>query len=231
MRQVREYNTARSVVDIDAYAGKNDQYFSGARHDWIARLPENASATILEVGCGNGDTGEAALHAGVCGQYFGVELMPNAADEARSKLTDVYCGDIESIELPIEDGSLDVIFMSEVLEHLVDPWAVVQRMQRLLRPGGRCFASSPNIAHYGVLRMLSRGEWNLSDSGAMDRTHLRWFTPRSYVNLFRDAGLDVIRLRPVAAPGPKAAMAMRVLPKSFHHLLWRQIDCESMRAA
>jgi hypothetical protein len=59
----------------DRYAGheKKEWYFAGARHDIISELPPSNKAKILEVVCGNGDTGFFALKAGKCGYYCGNE--------------------------------------------------------------------------------------------------------------------------------------------------------------
>ncbi|NJS37775.1 MAG: transglycosylase domain-containing protein, partial [Rhodobacteraceae bacterium] len=74
---------------------------------------------------------------------------------------------------------------------------VVARIAPLLRSGGLIFASSPNISHHRVIRSLLRGSWDLADQGVMDRTHLRWFTPRSYQAMFENAGFIIEERRPI----------------------------------
>src|SRR5262245_38959151 len=66
-----------------AYGPKAGDYFAGARYDYVAELPRNPSARILEVGCSNGGTGALALSQGRCGTYVGIELFERAAAQAK----------------------------------------------------------------------------------------------------------------------------------------------------
>jgi len=207
-----------------AYDAKEERYFTGARRDYIAELPNNAKSCILEIGCGNGDTGALAISNGKCACYCGIERYGPAAEAAKSKITEVITGDVENVKLPWPSQSFDAFILSEVLEHLVDPWAVLRNLRPLMKPDALVFASTPNISHYSIVLMLLRGEWRLADKGTMDRTHLRWCTPKTFRELFESCGYHVNQVRPVSPPGPKARIASFVLGKSHEYLLWRQID-------
>jgi SAM-dependent methyltransferase len=206
-----------------AYQAKPDEYFAGSRADMLAFLPPNRTAAVLEIGCGKGGTGALALAGGKCGRYCGVELFEGAATDASRRLTQVVVGDVEKADLPWSVGSFDALIMSEVLEHLVDPPATLRRLRPLLKPGGIVMASSPNAAHYEVILMLLRGEWRSEDAGPMDRTHLRWFTPRSYQRMFESCGFKVDEISSVARPGWKARALMRMSRGTAFHLIARQI--------
>ncbi len=79
----------------------------------------------------------------------------------------------------------DVILCLDVLEHMVDPWAVVGRLvSQYLKAGGILIASVPNVRHYSVtLPLLLGGKWDYADAGLLDRTHLRFFTRHSALQL------------------------------------------------
>ncbi|MGH9717541.1 MAG: class I SAM-dependent methyltransferase [Candidatus Acidiferrales bacterium] len=208
----------------DAYGAKPTDYFSGARRDYVTELPPNPRAAILEVGCGEGGTGALALSRGVCGRYCAVELFPAAAERAKEKLTEVLVGNVEEMELPWTKGTFDALILSEVLEHLVDPWAVLRKIRPLLRDGASVFASSPNVSHYRVIAMLVRGQWTLADRGVMDRTHLRWFTPSNYRSLFESCGYQVDSVKELSPLSWKARAAMAVAFGRLRHLFFTQID-------
>jgi 2-polyprenyl-3-methyl-5-hydroxy-6-metoxy-1,4-benzoquinol methylase len=205
------------------YHAKPDAYFEGARADFVARLPDNPEASILEIGCAFGLTGELALARGKCGRYVGVDISEHAAAAASGRLSDVLVGNVETMDLPFAPASLDALIMSEVLEHLIDPWKVLARLRPLLRPGALVMASSPNIAQTRLVLSLLKGRWDLEDRGPMDRTHMRWFTPATYREMFEQAGFRVTESYPLLKPSAKARLANRLAGGRIEHLFWRQI--------
>ena len=139
------------------YADKTDNYYTNARHDMVAMLETIRTSAILEIGCGSGGTGVAALAAGKAGRYVGIELMPEIAEEAKAVLSEVIVGNVEHMDLSAYAGQFDALILSEVLEHLVDPWGTVTRLAACLRPGGAVLASSPNVSHRSMIVKLFNG--------------------------------------------------------------------------
>lgn len=205
------------------YADKTAGYFAGARHDMVEMLTTGADASVIEIGCGNGATGAATLSAGKASRYTGIELVPEIAAAARLVLSEVVTGNVEVIDLTHLHDQFDGLIMSEVIEHLTDPWATLAKLAQCLRPGGEVIASSPNIAHRGVIGGLLSGRFDYTQAGVMDRTHLRWFTPASYHALFAGAGFVDIRVMPVRAPGLLPRLFNRLTRNRFAHLSMTQI--------
>jgi 2-polyprenyl-3-methyl-5-hydroxy-6-metoxy-1,4-benzoquinol methylase len=209
-------------MDIN-YESKPTSYFNGARVDFVNLLPPDSKAKVLEIGCGFGVTGALALSEKRCGEYIGIEISDKAAAEAKKLLSRVIKGNVETMDLPFPDGNFDAAILSEVLEHLVDPWKVVLRISPLIRSGGLVMASSPNISHYRVVLRLLRGDWSLANSGVMDRTHLRWFTPESFKQMFEAAGFRVISLGQVAPITWKSKIINALTLNLLKHLFVVQI--------
>lgn len=205
------------------YDDKPQSYFANARHDIVALLQTGPDAAVLELGCGAGGTGRAVLAAGKAGRYVGLELNDAAARVAAEVLTDVLVGDVESLDLARLEGCFDALIISEVLEHLTDPWTTLSRLVACLKPDGAVFASSPNLAHWQIVRDLVRGRFRYEQSGVMDRTHLRWFTPESYRAMFEEVGVRVEQLGPIRKPGWKAGVINAVTGGRFSHLFMTQI--------
>lgn len=144
------------------------------------------------------------------GEIWGVEVVPEVAEEARGNpaLDRVLCGDISDLIDELPSASFSHIVAGDVLEHLVDPWTVVARLRDCLEPGGKFICSVPNIRNFSfILELLFRRRFAYRDSGVMDRTHLRFFTRRDIEELFRAAGYSDIRIGPVR---PKKALIKRV---------------------
>jgi 2-polyprenyl-3-methyl-5-hydroxy-6-metoxy-1,4-benzoquinol methylase len=159
-----------------------EHYYGLVRPEIVAMLPDDCSA-VLDVGCGNGALGRRLKESGVS-VVCGIDLSARAAEEARKVLDHVIEGNIELIDLPFERGSFDCIVCADVLEHLVDPWSVLGRLKKFLRPEGAIVASIPNIGFHRIIRGLIRGRWQYADAGILDRTHLRFFTLRGIEDLF-----------------------------------------------
>jgi SAM-dependent methyltransferase len=213
------------------YADKPAAYFANARGDIVSRLQTGKDSAVLELGCGAGGTGRAVLAAGKAGRYVGIELSPAAAAAASEALSEVLVGDVESMDLSELSGRFDALIISEVLEHLTDPWSTLSKLLGCLKPGGEVLASSPNIAHWTVLRDLALGRFDYEEKGRMDRTHLRWFTPASFRQLFEGAGAEVLEVGAVTPIRPKARVLDRLSGGRLRHLFISQIMLHGRRPA
>jgi 2-polyprenyl-3-methyl-5-hydroxy-6-metoxy-1,4-benzoquinol methylase len=205
------------------YSSKSDSYFSGARRQFVDDLPQNPSARLLEIGCSAGNTAAYTLAQGKCGWCCGVELCPGPAAEAAKKMNQVIVGDIEKLALDFLPQSFDVLFLSEVLEHLTDPSAVLRKLRGLMKPGAIVMSGSPNVCHRSVLRMLLKGRWDYQPEGVMDATHLRWFSPATYREMFENCGFIVDEVTPARRLGFKARIFNLLTGKRLEHLLHTQI--------
>jgi SAM-dependent methyltransferase len=155
----------------------------------------------LEIGCGQGRLGEAFKSRQPKVQYFGVELMPQEAKLAQGVLAGVLCADIEqNTSLPQEflqaAEKFDALVFGDVLEHLRDPWRVLSELRNLMTPDGTCVACVPNVGHWSLVRQLLSGRWDYADSGLLDRTHVRFFTLETAVEMFQKAGWRVTDASP-----------------------------------
>jgi SAM-dependent methyltransferase len=140
----------------------------------------------LDLGCATGAT-SAALKARQPVHVTGIELEPEYAREAQTKLDRVICGDVETTTL---DGRFDALLAADILEHLRDPWGALNRYAALLEPGATAVVSLPNVGHWSTYANLARGRWPRRPEGIFDATHLRWFTLRDALALLRGAGLE-----------------------------------------
>jgi O-antigen biosynthesis protein len=170
---------------------KSDTYYLRARDDLIRLVPLSAKR-ILEIGCASGMTGKA-LQERSLDELVGVELIEEVAENAKPYYTRVFAGDIEQLELPFEAGHFDCIIYGDVLEHLVDPWALLKKHRLLLNDGGAIVLSIPNIRHYRIAkRLILHGAWEYTGDGILDKTHLRFFTLKSIRSMLEEAGFEIV---------------------------------------
>lgn len=104
------------------------------------------------------------------------------------------CAIEDALTGPLRDRSqtYDVALLMDVLEHLVEPAAILRSCAQLVKTDGRLFVSLPNVAHWSVRKSLIAGRWEYSDTGILDRTHLRFFTFATAQRLAEQAGLRVV---------------------------------------
>jgi 2-polyprenyl-3-methyl-5-hydroxy-6-metoxy-1,4-benzoquinol methylase len=171
------------------------RYFSDAKPAFL-ELFDPAGLRILDLGCGAGANGRLLKQAGARA-VIGVERDADACAAARASLDEVIHTDLAAFDPAVlGHEAFDAVLASDVLEHLVDPEAVLTRVVGHLPPGGLVVASIPNVAHVWVFANLLMKRWPRKDSGIFDRTHLRFFARRDMVRLFEDAGLEVERVKP-----------------------------------
>jgi 2-polyprenyl-3-methyl-5-hydroxy-6-metoxy-1,4-benzoquinol methylase len=153
-------------------------------------------STVLDIGAADGSVARPLAARGC--RVWAIEADADAAAKARGACERVIVADVEELDLvaALEGQKFDFILVLDVLEHLRDPLALLERLPEHLVAGGRVIASIPNVTHGAVRLSLMSGAFNYTDAGLLDRTHLRFFDRRSAENLFTDARLRIVeRLR------------------------------------
>jgi 2-polyprenyl-3-methyl-5-hydroxy-6-metoxy-1,4-benzoquinol methylase len=178
-----------------------------------------AAKTLLDVGCGSGQFG-AELHRDRPGlELWAVEPDHAMADAARDVFGRVIEATFDDALPELPEGHFDVVSFTDVLEHLIEPADAVVATRRLLSPDGVVVAAIPNIRHLSVTwPLVRRGAWPYEENGLLDRTHLRFFTRQTMIELFTDNGYNVRSVDGVnlttnwryAGPGRKLRALRRV---------------------
>jgi 2-polyprenyl-3-methyl-5-hydroxy-6-metoxy-1,4-benzoquinol methylase len=178
----------------------------------IPYVPATTSR-LLDVGCWKGAFGRKLKQANPNLTVVGIEANPAAAAIASSRLDRVVVG-LFPEDLDVKEGLFDCVVFNDVLEHLVDPWNALNRAHLLLGASGKVVAAIPNIRHVrAIAPLLIRGRWEYTDTGLLDRTHLRFFTRTSMIELFRATGysIDSITALDVSRSGLKGVGLRAVL--------------------
>jgi len=164
---------ARMLVDVVAGAGR----------------PLRA----VDVGCGEGTwtalVADTATRAGIDIAIIGIDWSTTALAQARQHGLRVVRGSVEQPGLPVGSRSLDVVIVSEIIEHLVDPDTALAEARRVLVPGGSLLLSTPNLAAWYNRGLLMFGVQPLFSEVSLQHIygrpghevvgHLRLFTRRA----------------------------------------------------
>jgi 2-polyprenyl-3-methyl-5-hydroxy-6-metoxy-1,4-benzoquinol methylase len=179
------------------YEKKEEFYFDSIRKDLLELIPEtNRGGVLLEIGAGKGNTLHFAKTHHYASEVHGIELCKiDNSFQKNDQLDSFTIGDIETMDIDFDSGRFDVILCGDVLEHLKEPHSVLKRLSPLLRPNGVIIASIPNIREVNTLKsIVFQGDFKYTDTGILDRTHLRFFCKKNIVELFTDNGYDLLQI-------------------------------------
>lgn len=146
---------------------------------------------VLDVGCGRGYLGSVAPGT----EMYGVEIDPERAEDARASYAQVYEQSIDSF---LADGPhrsrFGAVVCVDLLEHLLEPSETLASMKSILRPDGILVTAIPNVVHISSRVRVAKGHWRYADEGLLDRTHLRFYTYYTAIELVTSAGYEIVSI-------------------------------------
>lgn len=201
------------MVPIRQTLAENLLRYDSHREDMSDFVPLTAQV-VLDVGCGAGGFGRTLRRLLPKAELWAVEPVAEAAEAARQVYDRVITSGFPVETMELDGEKFDAVFMLDVLEHMVEPAEALQAARSLVTPEGVLIASIPNARHFDVWwPLVAHGRWTYTETGLMDRTHLRWFTRSSIQDLFGATGWDVVDLRginPTRPVGWKAKLLSRL---------------------
>jgi 2-polyprenyl-3-methyl-5-hydroxy-6-metoxy-1,4-benzoquinol methylase len=117
-------------------------------------------------------------------ELWAVEPDPIAAEFAKEAFDQVVVGNFPNSNIP--DRRFDVVLCADVLEHMAEPEKALLAAAIALTEKGIMLASIPNVRNWRrvVWPLIRHGAWTYTETGILDRTHLRFFTRRSIIDFF-----------------------------------------------
>ena len=179
----------KTCLDIENQAG--DHYYDNVNRS-LLDLIDGTPRRVLELGCATGSCGQVLKERFPGLSVVGVDANRAAATAAQARLDKVICGRIEDIDFAAEGiapREFDMVIAADILEHLVNPWRLLERLHQWLAPGAQLLASIPNVRNLRLLsEALQGGRWTYQTRGLLDVTHLRFFTLTEMYRMFHETG-------------------------------------------
>jgi 2-polyprenyl-6-hydroxyphenyl methylase/3-demethylubiquinone-9 3-methyltransferase len=169
-----------------------------AAHRYLAaaicdRLAACNARTVLDLGCGNGALTAVLAAAGY--EVTGCDSSRSGIDQARGRLpgTALFLHDLGA-DLPIDHvGRYDAVVAAEVIEHLLLPRKVMRIAMTALKPGGTFVATTPYHGYVKNLLLALTNKFDAHWHPLRDYGHVKFFSKRTFTQLFAEAGFSDVR--------------------------------------
>jgi len=161
--------------------------------DYARRL---RARRVLDLGCGAGDSVDLFRAAVPDVQWVGADIE-DSAEVAQRTRADAEFVTFDGRTLPFEDGSFELVYCKQVLEHVEHPRELLTEVARVLTSGGHFAGSTSQLEAFH------------------SRSIFNW-TPYGLTRVAEDAGLEVVELRPVIDGFTLVAWRALGLPRFFH---------------
>jgi O-antigen biosynthesis protein len=180
----------------------------------------NPNTKVLDLGCATGYFARELTHKNC--SVFGVDNDPEAIILARAFCTQTKRLDLETFtKKDLPKKYFDTILLIDVIEHVKNVENLLLTVHNFVKPGGNLILSTPNISHLSIRVNLLSGNFNRTETGIMDKTHVQFFTPQTLKELLINTGWQPKAIFASADFGqiPYAGRLLRHVPKSIQHAI------------
>jgi len=197
------------------YPIKQSKYSS----HYYAQQMVGRNQEVLDISCGEGFFAAEIVKQG--NRVTGVDVLPDVLE--RSLLCNYFSTDLnngfDSVVERLNGKRFDRILLLDILEHLHNPEDILRQCHQLVQEDGTLIVSVPNVANLSVRLMLLFGNFDCTDRGILDRTHLHWYTRRTARQLLRSTGYRVVSEKLTVVP---IALALGISPRgiAFNVMNW-----------
>lgn len=160
-------------------------------------------SVVLDVGCACGDFGEFITRTKKCNVY-GMEYNAESVKKASDKnvFKNIHQIDLNIFETTTYNdyyNKFGYITLLDVLEHVIDPISSLSRLMPYLKKDGYIVISLPNVSFGDIKVSLLNDDFKYTDTGILDKTHLRFFTYKSIADFMSSVNLEILDCQVVVA--------------------------------
>lgn len=210
---VRDLETAFKGIAVQSTQQMKQTPINNVHNVDVLNFMRTDLSKVVEVGSSSGALARAYRDLNPSCSYVGIEIDQDYAEASKQHCTDVIYGNVE--HLPDDTfkqlGDAQCWVFADALEHLYDPWQLLKRIKQNAGPGVEVVACIPNAQYWGIQSALNSGRFIYQDAGLLDRTHIRWLTRITILDLFNKTGFQVVSMisRILQQPSPEMQEGIR----------------------
>ena len=142
---------------------------------------------ILDIGCGTGLLDKEIKKKNNI--VYGIDISKERLKIAKKRLDRVFRQDVNQINIP--SHKFDVLIFADILEHLENPLLLLRTSKKYLKKDGYIIVSIPNVVVWNIRLKFLFGSFTYKESGTLDKSHLRFFTKKTALELVNNAGYKI----------------------------------------
>lgn len=162
----------------------------------LLELLDTRPQTMLELGCADG-TNLLFFRERLAAR--GVRVQRLVGVDVQAIVDCPQYGEFEFVHATVEAfiercrERFELIVLSDVVEHLYNPWRALAALRANLAPGGRLLVSVPNLQNVRLIAAVASGKFHYEPTGLLDVTHIRFFSRETLDALLEGCGYAVGR--------------------------------------
>lgn len=153
-------------------------------YEWLKPLKKGL---VLDIGCGDGTNAKRIKKLGF--DVFGVDISKQAVKKAQENGIKAKVVDLNTQKLPFEDNHFDVVWLTDVIEHVFWPDELLSEIYRVLKKGGYLYLTTPNVSWYIIRLRILLGD-TLKD---VHPEHIHWFNKKNLLETLANHKFTQVR--------------------------------------
>lgn len=188
---LEEYFYYKENIENKRYRFEINMNNENSHKKILERIKEKSK--VLEIGTAYGHMSKYLKENLKC-EVTGIEIDEKMLSEARKYLESGINLNIENtdeLNRALINDEYDYIILGDVLEHTVNVEQILRVLKNKIKKSGEILVSVPNASHNCVLMQLLKNDFTYQAEGILDRTHISFFTSKSFKKIAKKAGLRI----------------------------------------
>jgi SAM-dependent methyltransferase len=182
------------MVTTEERAQQSQGSSSPAIYEMVARAlsqQHQGGGTVIDVGCGQGNLWHY-IHQN-CDRYLGVDVLKYQGFPEQAEF---LAQNMDDGQVPLPDGSADVVISVETIEHVENPRAFMRELVRLAKPGGLVLVTTPNqLSFLSKLTLVLKNQFNaFQDAPGLYPAHITALLEIDLIRIAKECGLAQITI-------------------------------------